>query len=312
MIRPDTTIDRRRDSGLREPCRRVGAATTSIRATGDATIVNGAEIRLGQLFDRDSGRSFIAAFDHGVTLGPKPGSEDVRAGLERIIAGGPDGILISPGTMKVGGHLFAYHGAPVPIMRADWIYNTEVYPGLPASLQDPRQGEHYEPLCTPEDALAMGAGAITMFLIVGAADGATFARNARLVATSIQAARRVGMPVIVESVLWGARMEDKRDPELLAFAARVAAEFGADAIKTAYTGDPETMRQVVEGCPVPVLVLGGVRSSHPDAVLDATRDALRAGAKGVVYGRNVWQADDPVLMCGLLREVIHRPAAVPV
>jgi DhnA family fructose-bisphosphate aldolase class Ia len=282
------------------------------RATGDATIVNGAEIRLGQLFDRESGRSFIAAFDHGVTLGPKPGSEDVLAGLDRIIAGGPDGILVSPGTMKIGGHLFAYHGAPVPIMRADWIYNNEVYPGLPASLQDPRQGEHYEVLCTPEDTLAMGAGAITMFLIVGAADGATFARNARLVAANIQAARRVGMPVIVESVLWGARMEDKRDPELLAFGARVAAEFGADAIKTAYTGDPETMRQVVEGCPVPVLVLGGVRSSNPDAVLDATRDALRAGARGVVYGRNVWQADDPVLMCGLLREVIHRPAAVPV
>ncbi len=40
--------------------------------------------------------------------------------------------------------------------------------------------------------------------------------------------------------------------------------------------------------------------------------ALDAGARGVVYGRNVWQADDPVMMCGLLREVIHRPAAVPV
>ena len=59
--------------------------------------------------------------------------------------------------------------------------------------------------------------------------------------------RRAGIPVIVESVLWGSRIEDKRDPELLAFGARVAAEFGADAIKTAYTGDPETMRQVVEG-----------------------------------------------------------------
>jgi fructose-bisphosphate aldolase, class I len=151
-----------------------------------------------------------------------------------------------------------------------------------------------------------------MFLIVGAAEGATFSSNVRQVAAHIQAARRTGIPVIVEAVLWGARMEDKRDPELLAFGARVAAELGADAIKTAYTGHSETMRQVVDGCPVPVLVLGGVRSSNPDVVLDATRDALDAGAKGVVYGRNVWQADDPVLMCNLLREVIHRPLAVPV
>jgi fructose-bisphosphate aldolase, class I len=130
------------------------------------------------------------------------------------------------------------------------------------------------------------------------------------VAANIQAARRAGIPVIIESVLWGARMEDKRDPELLAFGARVAAEFGADAIKTTYTGDPETMRQVIEGCPVPVLVLGGVRSSDPGVVLEATRGALDAGAKGVVYGRNVWQADDPVMMCSRLRDVIHRPEAV--
>ncbi len=274
--------------------------------------MNGAEVRFGQLFDRESGRSFIAAFDHGLTLGPKPGSESVLASLARIVSGNPDGILISPGTMKIGGHLFAFHGAPVPIVRADWIYNTDVYPGLPALLQDPRQGEHYEVICSPQDALAMGAAAITMFLIVGTSDGAVFSSNARQVAENVQKARRAGMPVIVESVLWGARMEDKRDPELLAFGARVAAEFGADAIKTAYTGDSETMRQVVVGCPVPVLVLGGVRSSDPDVVLEATRDALDSGARGVVYGRNVWQADDPVLMCGLLRDVIHGRVAVPV
>jgi len=270
--------------------------------------VSGAEVRLGQLFDRESGRSFIAAFDHGVTLGPKPGSEDALGVLQKIIDGGPDGILVSPGVMKLGGALFGFHGGPVPIVRADWIFNNEVFPGLPAALQDPRQGENYEVICSPEDALALGAGAITMFLIVGTGDGAAFSNNARLVAANIQAAGRVGLPVIVESVLWGSRLEDKRDPELLAFGARVAAELGADAIKTTYTGDPETMRQVVEGCPVPVLVLGGVRSSSPDIVLEATRGALAAGARGVVYGRNVWQADDPLVMCGLLRDVIHDPA----
>lgn len=274
--------------------------------------MSGAEVRLGQLFDRESGRSFIAAFDHGVTLGPKPGSEDALSVLKQIIDGGPDGILVSPGVMKLGGSLFAFHGGPVPIVRADWIFNNEVFPGLPAALQDPRQGENYEVICSPEDALALGAGAITMFLIVGTGDGAAFSNNARQVAANVQAARRVGLPVIVESVLWGARLEDKRDPELLAFGARVAAELGADAIKTAYTGDPETMRQVVAGCPVPVLVLGGVRSSSPDVVLEATRGAIEGGARGVVYGRNVWQADDPVTMCNLLREVIHTPVAVPV
>ncbi len=272
--------------------------------------MNGADVRLGRLFDRQSGRSFITAFDHGITLGPKPGSERALDVLKRIISGDPDGILISPGMMKQGGHLFAYKSAPAPIVRADWIYNHDVFKGLPERLQDTAQGEHYRVVCSPADALALGADAITMFLIVGMEGGAEFADNVVAVAAAAQQARAIGLPVIVESVLWGSRMDDQRDPELLAFAARMAAELGADAIKTTYTGDPETMRQVVEGCPIPVLVLGGVRSADPAVVIEATRGALEAGAKGVVYGRNVWQADDPPAIARQLREIIHGEALV--
>ncbi len=274
--------------------------------------MNGADVRLGRLFDRQSGRSFITAFDHGITLGPKPGSERALDVLERIVAGDPDGILISPGMMKQGGQLFAFKGAPAPIVRADWIYNHDVFKGLPERLQDTAQGEHYRVVCSPADALALGADAITMFLIVGMEGGAGFADNVVAVANAAQQARAIGLPVIVESVLWGSRMDDQRDAELLAFAARMAAELGADAIKTTYSGDTETMRRVIEGCPIPVLVLGGVRSADPAVVIEATRGALEAGAKGVVYGRNVWQADDPLRMCELLRDVIHGASAVGV
>lgn len=267
--------------------------------------MTGADLRLARLFNRESGRSFITAFDHGSTLGPRPGSEAVRDVLARIIDAGPDGILIAPGIMKQSADLFGFRGAPAPIVRADWIFNHDVMKGLPSRLQDTAQGEHYRVVCSPRDALDMGAEAITMFLIVGTGDGREFADNVRELSRATNEARVAGIPVIVESVLWGARMDDQRDPELLAFAARVAAELGADAIKTTYTGDPETMRQVVAGCPVPVLVLGGVRSADPAPVLAATRGAIEAGAKGAVYGRNVWQADDPAEMCRLLRGVIH-------
>lgn len=267
--------------------------------------MSGASLRLSRLFNQESGRSFVTAFDHGITVGPKPGSEDALGVLERIIGAGPDGILISPGLMKQGGHLFGFRGAPAPIVRCDWIYNNEVYKGLPASLQDNAQGEHWRVVCTPEQALAMGAEAITMFLIVGTTEGKEFADNVRDLAAVCNAASKVGIPVIVESVLWGARMDDQRDAELLAIAARMSAELGADAIKTTFSGDTESMRQVIDGSPVPVLVLGGVRSPDPAPVIANLRLALEAGAKGVVYGRNVWQADDPVHMCGLLKNVIH-------
>ena len=75
MIRPEFTIDRIGVPGVRARFRCTGARRRFGASVGDSTIVNGAEVRLGQLFDANSGRSFIAAFDHGVTLGPNPGSE---------------------------------------------------------------------------------------------------------------------------------------------------------------------------------------------------------------------------------------------
>lgn len=267
--------------------------------------MGGVNLRMNRLFNRESGRTFITAFDHGSTIGPRPGSEAAMEVLARIIDAGPDGVLIAPGIMKQGGHLFGFRGAPAPIVRTDWIFNHDSMKAMPSRLQDPAQGEHYRVVCTPQAALDMGAEAITMFLIVGTGDGREFADNVRDVAATINDAGAIGLPVIVESVLWGTRMDDQRDAELLALAARMAAELGADMIKTTYTGDTESMRQVVDGCPVPVLVLGGVRSADPAPVLAATRAAIAAGARGAVYGRNVWQADDPTEMCRLLRGVIH-------
>ncbi|MFT4040346.1 MAG: hypothetical protein QM692_19355 [Thermomicrobiales bacterium] len=267
--------------------------------------MGGVELRAARLFNKETGNAFITAFDHGSTVGPRAGSEDAVAVIERIIGGGPDGILMAPGIMKQAAHLFGFRGAPAPIVRGDWIFNHDSMKALPTRLQDTAQGEHYRVICTPEVALNMGAEALTMFLIVGTEDGREFADNVRELAMTIEAANAIGLPVIVESVLWGMRMDDQRDAELLALAARMSAELGADIIKTTFTGDTETMRQVVNGCPVPVLVLGGVRAATPEPVLEATRAALAAGAKGAVYGRNVWQADDPVAMCRLLRGVIH-------
>jgi DhnA family fructose-bisphosphate aldolase class Ia len=253
-------------------------------------------MRLGRLFNHESGRSFIAAIDHGVTLGVPAGAERIVDAIERVIAGQPDGVLISPGMLEKAGHLFAFHGAPAAIVRSDFIINHPFVNDL---------GEQYRVLISPEDAAAMGADAIIMFLMVGAETGQLFADNIRAISTAAQAAHQVGLPLIVESVLWGNRIKDQRDPERLAFGCRMAAELGADALKTEYTGDPATMAQIVESCPAPVLVLGGPKSDSPTAIFDATRGALEAGAKGVAFGRNVWQADDPLAVCAQLREIIH-------
>ena len=256
-------------------------------------------MKLGRLFNRESGRAFITAFDHGVTIGAPAGGEDAIGVVRTIVEGcRPDAVLLGPGLLALTSHLFAFRGAPAPIVRADWIQNDPrlFALGLP---------EAYRVVCTPRHAAELGADAFIMFLILGPESGEQFADNVRAVAKAAEEAHQVGLPLIVEAVLWGSRIEAKKDPELLAYACRTAAELGADAIKTEWTGDRASMAQVIAVCPTPVLVLGGAKSPDPNAVLQATRDAMAAGARGVVYGRNVWQADDPVGIASGLRDIIH-------
>lgn len=261
--------------------------------------MSGAQLRLGRLFDQASGRSFIAAIDHGVTLGVPKGAENAPEAIERVIGCQPDAVLLSPGMLSLVGDKFAYRGAPAPIVRADFIVNSPLVDDL---------GEHYRVLCSPTHAANLGADAFIMFLILGPGPGEMFADNIRAVSMAAEEAHRLGLPLIVEAVAWGSRSKKAKkdkDAELLSFGCRIAAELGADAVKTEYTGDPKSMATIVDGCPVPVLVLGGPKTDNPNALVDATREAMDAGAKGVVYGRNVWQADDPSAISRQLREVIH-------
>ena len=258
--------------------------------------MSGASLRLGRLFNKQSGRSFIAAIDHGVTIGAATGAEDAVGTVETVIACNPDAVLIGPGLLAKTSHLFAHRGAPAPIMRADFIIN------------DPRLtdlGEGYRVIATAEHAAHLGAEAFIMFLIMGPQEGAMFADNIAAIAKAREEAHKVGLPLIVESVLWGSRIKDKKDADLLTWACRTAAELGADAIKTEWTGDVASMAQLIASTPAPVLVLGGPKTDNPQTVIDATRGAMDAGAKGVAYGRNLWGADDPVAMGARLREVIH-------
>jgi DhnA family fructose-bisphosphate aldolase class Ia len=82
------------------------------------------------------------------------------------------------------------------------------------------------------------------------------------------------------------------DPKWLNLHTRMAAELGADAVKTDYSGDPASMRSVVEKCPIPILVLGGSRHASDKHALDVVREVAAAGAAGVFFGRNVFQADN--------------------
>jgi fructose-bisphosphate aldolase, class I len=82
-------------------------------------------------------------------------------------------------------------------------------------------------------------------------------------------------------------------PEEIAWAVRCGIETGVDVIKVGYVGDPVAFKEIVDNCPVPIVIAGGPKEPTLLDALTSTQAAIQAGAKGAVVGRNVWGADDP-------------------
>ena len=257
--------------------------------------MSGIGVRLGRLFRKDSGRSFMVAFDRTLLEGPSPHAADASATLDRILATRPEAVLIGPGLIKQFGTKFGHAGAPSIVARIDYPMVAEF-----------RQAgtELYRMVLDPEHAAQLGADAAVMCLIDGFEDPQNAADNIAAVAEAAHRCHDVGLPLIVEAVLWGGRNADQQDAERLAVTSRIAAELGADAIKTQYPGSIEGMQRIAGSCPVPVLVLGGAARDGA-GVERMTTDAIAGGARGVIFGRNVWQRDDVGPVAEMLHRLVH-------
>jgi class I fructose-bisphosphate aldolase len=237
----------------------------------------------------------MVAFDRTLSMGPETFAEDSAATIARIAANGADAILLSPGLIKQHGHLLAYRGAPSMVCRIDFPF---------LGPADRGTGEEFRLVASVDEAASLGADAVVLFHTLGYRQKRSWADNVATIGRVAQEARRSGIPLIVEAVAWGADAPDSRDPRVVAEAARIAAELGADAVKTEYVGTVEGMRAVVESCPVPVFVLGGPQVDLA-ALVASTADAIEAGASGVIYGRNVWQRENSEDVSEAVMRVVH-------
>ena len=159
-------------------------------------------------------------------------------------------------------------------------------------------------LARPEDALRHGADAVLTYMVVGTGDADFESKEIRRTAEVARECERIGIPLIVESLARGKSVENPGEPRWLNLHTRMATELGADAVKTDYSGDPISMRSVVEGCPIPILVLGGSRQGSDEEALDVVRSVALAGAAGVFFGRNVFQAENMGLFLQQARSVL--------
>jgi DhnA family fructose-bisphosphate aldolase class Ia len=116
---------------------------------------------------------------------------------------------------------------------------------------------------------------------------------------------------VAEPIPGGFMNKEMHTPEKIASGARIAAETGADIIKTLYPGDPESMRRVVEYAMVPVVVLGGSKKPSVRDLYQEVYDAvILGGAAGVAIGNNIWRDPDPAGVTRGLSAIIHESRSV--
>ena len=255
--------------------------------------MTGKSLRMGRIFRAD-GRAVIVAMDHGMPRGPAPGLERPADLLDKVAQGGADAILTTPGIVahfheRICGRLGV-------VLRCDGG----------STVLKPKGSESQLIVTTsPREALRMGVDAVACMGGMGTPRESSVLAN---VARLAEECRHTGMPLMVEPK----PPEGLNGDELLRYvsvATRVAGEYGADFVKTAYTGDAKSFAKVVEGSLVPVVILGGPPGGGELGLLQAVRDAVDAGGAGVAFGRNVWQHANPAGMTAALRAIVHEDAS---
>ena len=146
-----------------------------------------------------------------------------------------------------------------------------------------------------EEAIRLNASCLALSIFVGSKYEHQSLSN---LATLVDEGEKYGIPVLAVTAVG---KEMVRDARYLALACRVAAELGAHIVKTYYC---DNFGSVVAGCPVPVVIAGGKKTTEKDA-LTLAAEAIREGAVGVDMGRNIWQSEYPVPMAKAVKAIVH-------
>ncbi|HOK28437.1 MAG TPA: fructose-bisphosphate aldolase, partial [Methanomassiliicoccaceae archaeon] len=119
-----------------------------------------------------------------------------------------------------------------------------------------------------------------------------------------------GVPLLAMIYPRGKSIQNAYDVDLIKQCARVGMEMGADIVKTSYTGDIDSFREVVKGAIIPVIIAGGPMMNSDKELLQMVADSIEAGGRGVSIGRNIFQHRDVTGMTRAIADIVLRNATV--
>ncbi len=225
----------------------------------------------------------MVALDHGVSIGALAGLADPRRAIAAAAEGGATCVTVHKGLVP----FTALHAADLGVLLH-----------LSASTLAGPDPDDKRLVATVEEAVKLGCDGVSIHINVGSA---TQARQLEEAGRVGGACAEWGMPLVAMMYPRGPKVKDSADAALVGHAARLGAELGADAVKVPFC---EAFRDVVAGCPVPVIVAGGAKRPMQGFLADL-KVARRAGARGVSVGRNVFQQPDPTAAVAQIARVFQ-------
>ncbi|MEK9497128.1 3-hydroxy-5-phosphonooxypentane-2,4-dione thiolase [Photorhabdus sp. P32] len=241
----------------------------------------GMQSRLSRIFNPKTNRTVMLAFDHGYFQGP-------TTGLERI------DINIAP--------LFPHTDV---LMCTRGILRSQVPPATnkPVVLRASGANSILTELSNEavavamEDALRLNVCAVAAQVYIGSEYEHQSIKN---IIKLVDQGMRYGMPTMAVT---GVGKDMVRDQRYFSLATRIAAEMGAQIIKTYYVDTG--FERIASGCPVPIVIAGGKKLPEKEA-LEMCYQAIDQGAAGVDMGRNIFQSEAPIAMLKAVQAVVHQ------
>ncbi|MBI5001213.1 MAG: 3-hydroxy-5-phosphonooxypentane-2,4-dione thiolase [Euryarchaeota archaeon] len=240
--------------------------------------------RMSKIIKPKTGKTVMLAVDHGYFMGPTTGLENLKKTVDPLIPYA-DTLMLTRGALRN----YVSPDVDIPIVLrvsggTSILNKNLLHEGIVASI---------------EEAIRLNVAGVAFSILVGS----EMERDTILAFTEmIDEAQLYGIPVVAVTAVG---KEMVRDARYMSLASRIAAELGAQIVKTYYV---DGFEQVVRTCPVPIVIAGGKKLPELDA-LKMAHAAIKAGAVGVDMGRNIFQSGDPVAMIKAVRAVVHEGAS---
>jgi len=248
-------------------------------------MVTGQQIRLNRILRK--GKMLCIPMDHGISNGPIEGLEDPHSIIYKCETHGLTSVIVNKGIIKT---------MPKPTKVGLLVHFSS---STSLSVSPNRK------MLTGsvEEAIRLGADGVSLHVNIGGKEEPEMLEQLGMISDQCH---KWNMPLLAMMYPRGENIKDPHDPEIVAHVARIGAECGADIVKTVYTGDIDSFAKIVKSTPVPIVIAGGPKAKSDKDILKMTEDAMKAGAKGVTYGRNIFANKNPVNIVQALAGIIFK------